>query len=178
MVKSKDHFCYFAYGSNLLKKRIHINNASAVFVGTGQLENHQLDFVKYSANWQGAVATIVPKENENVWGAIWKVHNDDLAALDRQEGVATKAYFAKMVDIKKPDGTTSHCRTYQHTFTPPSLGPDEKLPEDRRPSITYIDCIVKGAIECHLPGEYIEMLKTIPNNGQHASPEIREKLDI
>lgn len=33
-----DTFLYFAYGSNLLKKRIRINNASAEFLGIGRLE--------------------------------------------------------------------------------------------------------------------------------------------
>ena len=31
-------FLYFAYGSNLLSKRIHINNPSAVRCGIGKLE--------------------------------------------------------------------------------------------------------------------------------------------
>lgn len=30
-------FCYFAYGSNLLAQRIHINNPSAVRIGIGKL---------------------------------------------------------------------------------------------------------------------------------------------
>lgn len=34
----KDTFLYFAYGSNLLKKRIHINNPSATFIGIGRLD--------------------------------------------------------------------------------------------------------------------------------------------
>ena len=36
--QSKEYFHYFAYGSNLLKKRIHINNPSAVFLGIGRLD--------------------------------------------------------------------------------------------------------------------------------------------
>lgn len=33
-----DTFLYYAYGSNLLKKRIHINNPSAKFLGVGRLD--------------------------------------------------------------------------------------------------------------------------------------------
>jgi gamma-glutamylcyclotransferase len=36
-------FLYFAYGSNLLTKRIHINNPSAVRVGIGKLMVHLPD---------------------------------------------------------------------------------------------------------------------------------------
>lgn len=34
----KEYFLYFAYGSNLLKKRIRINNPSAEFMGIGLLD--------------------------------------------------------------------------------------------------------------------------------------------
>lgn len=34
----KDTFLYYAYGSNLLKKRIRINNPSAEFLGIGRLD--------------------------------------------------------------------------------------------------------------------------------------------
>lgn len=38
MAKVPNSFLYFAYGSNLLKKRIRINNPSAEFLGIGKLE--------------------------------------------------------------------------------------------------------------------------------------------
>lgn len=83
-----------------------------------------------------------------------------------------------MVHICSPEGMTSRCRTYQHTFTPQVLLPNETLPYERRPSITYKEVIVQGAIECNLPAEYIEMLKQLPHNGQNASDDIRKLLDM
>lgn len=38
MAEVPNTFLYFAYGSNLLKKRIRINNPSAEFLGIGKLE--------------------------------------------------------------------------------------------------------------------------------------------
>lgn len=38
MTIDTDSFMYFAYGSNLLKRRIHINNPTAEFVGIGRLD--------------------------------------------------------------------------------------------------------------------------------------------
>ncbi|XP_075974726.1 gamma-glutamylcyclotransferase-like [Anticarsia gemmatalis] len=169
-------FLYFAYGSNLLKRRIRINNPSAEFLGNGRLDGHQLDFIKYSPNWRGTSATIVPTQNAHVWGAIWRLHNADMPALDRQEGVDTNWYFAKTVGVVVSDGSKVECRTYQQTINPPLRENGEELPEDRRPCITYLDCIIKGATECNLPEYYIEELKKIPNNGQLASPEMIEKL--
>lgn len=46
------------------------------------LQDHQLDFIKYSDHWRGSSATIVPIKNHHVWGAVWRVHNKDLKSLD------------------------------------------------------------------------------------------------
>ncbi|XP_045495384.1 gamma-glutamylcyclotransferase-like [Colias croceus] len=174
----KDTFLYFAYGSNLLKQRIHINNPSAEFLGIGRLDNHQLDFIKYSDHWRGSSATIVPTENAHVWGAVWRIQNKDMPALDWQEGVETNWYFPKTVDIETLDGTIVQCRTYQQTINPPPRKEDEEIPNERRPSITYLECIMKGAMECNLPKEYLIKLKKIPHNGQKASPKMIEKLNM
>ncbi|KAI8438719.1 hypothetical protein MSG28_011132 [Choristoneura fumiferana] len=138
--------------------------------------NHILDFMKYSDHWRGTSATIVPKENTSIWGAIWRVHNKDMAALDKQEGVDTNWYFPKTVEISTTEGNKVECRTYQQTINPPVRGDNDDIPVDRRPSITYLDCIIKGAIECKLPQDYIENLKKIQHNGQEASPKMIEKL--
>ncbi|XP_026738931.1 gamma-glutamylcyclotransferase-like isoform X1 [Trichoplusia ni] len=172
-----DTFLYYAYGSNLLKKRIHINNPSAKFLGVGRLDDHQLNFIKYSDNWRGSSATIVPTEGSHIWGAIWRLHNDDMPALDRQEGVDTNWYFPKTVTVVLPNGSKVECRTYQQTINPPVRKNGEELPEERRPCITYMECIINGAIECGIPKYYIDELKTIPNNGKEASPKMIEQLN-
>ncbi|XP_063616507.1 gamma-glutamylcyclotransferase-like [Cydia splendana] len=174
----KDHFLYFAYGSNLLKKRIRINNPTAEFLGIGRLDNHILDFMKYSEHWRGTSATIVPKQGSIIWGAIWRLHNNDMPALDWQEGVETNWYFPKTVEITTPDGQTVECRTYQQTSNPPPREEDDEIPVDRRPSITYLNVILKGAEECQLPPDYIEKLNKLPHNGQEASPNMLAKLDL
>lgn len=40
-------FLYFAYGSNLLKERIHINNPSAKMIGVGKLKVKFVAFCKF-----------------------------------------------------------------------------------------------------------------------------------
>ncbi|KAJ2948136.1 hypothetical protein O0L34_g9936 [Tuta absoluta] len=171
-------FLYFAYGSNLLKRRIHMNNPSAEFMGIGKLLNHQLDFRRSSPNWRGYSATIVPTENAYVWGAIWRIHNDEMESLDKQEGVDAKSYFAKLVEVVLPVGLTVECRTYQQTINPELRPQDEWLPTrpNRLPSKTYMEVILRGAIECNMPKDYIEFLRSIPHNNKEASPEMMEKL--
>lgn len=88
----------------------------------------------------------------------------------------TNWYFPKVVTIHTSEGSTIECRTYQQTINPPSTGDNVDIPLERRPSITYLNCILKGAIECQLPDYYIEKLKKIPHNGQEASAKMIEKL--
>ena len=47
-MSARKTFLYFAYGSNLLTERIHINNPSAVFKNIAKLPEHQLDFNYFS----------------------------------------------------------------------------------------------------------------------------------
>lgn len=177
-VPVEETFLYFAYGSNLLKKRIRINNPSAEFIGIGKLDGYRLDFTKYSDHWRGTSATIVPCGKTHIWGAVWRLNIKDMPALDWQEGVGSNWYFPKTVDISTPEGSTVQCRTYEQTIPPPPRESLEDLPSEDRPSTTYLDCIINGAVECKLPEDYIKELSKIPHNGQKASPKMIEKLNM
>merc|ERR1712083_609786 len=82
-------FLYFAFGSNLLRERLHISNPSAVFKAIARLPAHRLEFNYFSRRWQGAAATIVEADNEEVWGVLWELSIEHLTTLDAQEGVPT-----------------------------------------------------------------------------------------
>ncbi|XP_015510107.2 gamma-glutamylcyclotransferase [Neodiprion pinetum] len=169
---ASNKFLYFAYGSNLLAKRIRINNPTAVRRDIGRLKDFRLDFATYSKRWHGASATIVPTENEYVWGAIWEIDNSDIASLDQQEGVEDKLYFSKIVDIETPNGSFLKCKVYQQCNNPQEHLTGNLLPQDRRPSAAYRDTILKGARESGIPSDYIKFLETFPHNGYLGEPEI------
>lgn len=113
----------------------------------------------------------------SVGRSFWTVANYAKKNCYRQEGVSTNTYFPKTVAVCKCDEAEIECRTYQLTDIPTEniRGHDTELPFERRPSITYLDCIIKGAMECKLPEDYIENLKNVPHNGQ-ASPHMQELL--
>ncbi|XP_049762236.1 gamma-glutamylcyclotransferase-like isoform X3 [Schistocerca cancellata] len=87
----EDKFLYFAYGSNLLAKRIHINNPTAVRISKAKLADYRLDFGYWSRRWKGAAATVVPDQGKHVWGAVWQMDKSDMDNLDRTDTV----YFAE-----------------------------------------------------------------------------------
>ena len=91
-------FLYFAYGSNILTERIRIRNPSARVKGKAILRDHKLDFNNLSKKWGGAVATVVSKSGEDVWGVLWELDMEHLASLDKQEGVP-KVYSRKKVKV-------------------------------------------------------------------------------
>lgn len=156
-------FRYFAYGSNMLAKRMHMNNPSSVRRNIGYIEGYILDFGTMSKIWGGATATLVEKKNSIVWGAIWEVDNCHLATLDEQEGVAEKIYQPIMIDVKTPDDETVTCRSYKQTKILNYIVP-KLMPLERRPSPLYLKTIIQGAIESNLPGTYIQYLETLVHN--------------
>ncbi|CAB3240956.1 unnamed protein product [Arctia plantaginis] len=174
--KSNETFFYFAYGSNLLSKRIHINNPSAVYYSPAKLENHRLDFNFFVEAWNGAVSTIVEDDTEEVWGVLWTLNIDQMKYLDDQEGVTLGWYFPKNVTVTTPDGKQILARTYQETMTPEKLNKCEDLPVERRPSSTYLEVIALGAIESHLPADYIAFIFSFPSNAQMATAKRRNEL--
>lgn len=174
-------FYYFGFGSNLLGKRIKIQNKSAQRVGVGRLENHRLDFADsavhakyFSPNWNGSPATIIPSAGSSVYGAVWQIDSADLDELDRQEGVEVGIYKPLSLNVLLVDRQEGiPCRTYQLVDNPPScLDPGDRHFE-RQPSKTYLNVILNGAEETGLPQDYIAFLKTFKHNDRKA---LNEKL--
>lgn len=180
-------FFYFAYGSNLLTKRIHINNASAVRVANGILHDFRLDFAdatadaKYhSPTWNGCPATIIPQLKSKVIGVIWSIKSEDLEMLDRQEGVEVGIYKPLTVDIERLDTTEFiTCRCYQLVHNPAeSLEPTDR-PVERCPSRDYLNVVVNGAVESKFSDEYVDFLKSFKHNGKDANnKELVESLQL
>ncbi|TMW50670.1 hypothetical protein DOY81_004238, partial [Sarcophaga bullata] len=164
-----DKFYYFGYGSNMLTKRIHIQNPTAVKIGPGELKNYRLDFNLYSSRWQGSVATVVEHVNRTVQGTLWKIDLKNLSDIDNQEGVHLGIYKNLSVNVKHLSSKeTIPARVYVLVKQPPTDLQEfkpENVPFDRQPSKTYLQCLVKGAIETGIDASYIEWLKTIKHNG-------------
>ncbi|KAJ8686345.1 hypothetical protein QAD02_022139 [Eretmocerus hayati] len=158
-------FLYFAYGSNMLTKRIHINNPTAVQKYIGSVKNHRLDFNMYSSRWKGAASTIVPDPNHEVWGVVWEINISDLPNLDKQEGVEAHIYFPKNVDVNVTVGEEIVCRVYQQCQLPDKYVEPSLLPHERQPSLVYLSTMIEGAKEFKIPENYVKYLESFKNNG-------------
>ncbi|XP_065341802.1 gamma-glutamylcyclotransferase-like isoform X2 [Cloeon dipterum] len=177
VVAARGKFLYFAYGSNLLDKRIHINNPSAVRKTHAKLEGYRLDFAGFSRRWGGAVATIEPQTNTHMWGAVWELGNEHIESLDRQEGVQDGVYSVLQVNVTSESGRSYKCRTYRYNTKAPFTGGSYgDLPADRRPSPLYLETILRGANQSHLPESYVRLLSSIKSNGHNAGMTLDQLL--
>ncbi|XP_017861116.1 PREDICTED: gamma-glutamylcyclotransferase-like isoform X1 [Drosophila arizonae] len=168
-----EKFYYFGFGSNMLAKRIHIQNPSAQFVGPATLAEHRLDFATIAdSRWNGAVATIVPTREALTWGTLWDIELTNLADIDNQEGVHENLYRPITVHVKlHGNGTEIAARAYALVKQPEGNvhgSGQSVVPEDRKPSKTYLQVLVKGAIESGIPQEYVNWLKQIKHNNKTA----------
>lgn len=148
-------FLYFAYGSNLLRQRLHLQNPSAKFVAAAELADYKLAFSclgmkPENLRWKGGAATIQKSIGNSVWGCVWRLGKEHLPTLDRQELV----YDALDVKVTTADNTEYTCRTYQLS---------ERDFSDK-PSPMYMDVIIRGAVQNRLPNHYIQYLQSIETN--------------
>ncbi|EDV41044.1 uncharacterized protein Dana_GF10818 [Drosophila ananassae] len=174
-------FLYFGFGSNMLAKRIHIQNPTAVRIGPALLEGYRLDFAFVSKRWDGAVATIVPTPGDSLWGTLWEIDLSNLPDIDNQEGVHLGIYEPRTVYVKRQNASESTpARAYlliQQPETNLYELSQESIPASRQPSKTYLQCLVQGAIESSIPEDYVRRLKGIRHNNRVAS-KLEETLDL
>ncbi|KAJ2948137.1 hypothetical protein O0L34_g9937 [Tuta absoluta] len=176
--ESPDYFYYFAYGSNLLPSRMHINVPSAINCSTARLDGWRLDFQSLPKlqRWNGAVATIVKDESATVFGNLWRISNEESDNLDRQEGVPLNYYKREQVNfVMFRNNVTVSGWTYVMVDQPLKT-PPEKIPLPRRPSRTYLQVILFGAIASYIPVSHIEYIQRFPHNGKIAPSVTRRRL--
>src|SRR5687767_6545074 len=78
---------YFAYGSNMDLDQIVVRCPSAKFQHAAVARGFRLGFTRFSKKRGCGVADLVAETGEEVWGAVFKIAELDVAKLDRSEGV-------------------------------------------------------------------------------------------
>jgi gamma-glutamylcyclotransferase len=154
-----DRFLYFAYGSNMLTRRLCAKDRapSAQRVRVAYIAGHRLSFDKESKDKKGRRSgkcdvqrTDVP--TDRVWGVLFSVEFAHQDALDRREGATGQSpgYERKDVTVIAEDGSQQTAATYIAVRTGTDL----------RPYHWYKALVVAGAVEHRLPSAYVEWLRT------------------
>lgn len=142
---------YFAYGSNMSAAQMAQRCPGAIAHDPARLDGFVLAFDRYSERWQGYVADIVDRSQGQTWGVLWEVTEAHLQSLDRYEGVATGAYRRITVNVVDGAGAVVEAVAYR-VVSPVPPGP---------PSTAYLQALIDGAQEHHLPGWYVTYLRNI-----------------
>ena len=145
-----DTFHYFAYGSNMLTRRLKAEDRapSAVVAETGFIASRRLTFDKLSRDGSGKCdAEETGNETDRVYGVIFEIKCAHKPALDRAEGRG-KGYKLKTVEVITKQRTVL-AQTYIATRKERAL----------RPYHWYKALVVAGAVEHDLPNCYVEWLR-------------------
>jgi len=141
---------YFAYGSNLLTDQKGRRTGMIRQAMRCRLVGWRFAFNKQSDN--GSVyANIVPDENAEVWGVIYRCNPQALVQMDVYEGVSSGHYSRVAINVVTDDGNDIEAVTYV-------AGPAYQG-QDGIPSRDYLARILTGA-RCHnLPTEYVSCIE-------------------
>lgn len=125
---------YFAYGSNISKKGMRHRCPGSKAIGTAILPDYRLTF--------RGVADVEPSLGDLVMGALWKCPPQDIASLDRYEGVRGGFYRKEVLTVQAEDGPVE-ALVY---IMCPTLLDNQSLP-----SQGYFNTIRDGYIDFGLP---------------------------
>lgn len=124
---------YVAYGSNLNMRQMKGRCPESVFLGTGVIEDHELQF---KGSVYGAHATIAPKEGSTVPVGVWTIQKRDEKRLDLYEGHNPKGYSyydKRYIPVQMDDGRTISGMVYimdrKQDFGQPTRGYYETVQE-------------------------------------------------
>jgi len=130
---------YFAYGSNMLVQRLQQRVCSVVDQGLASLADYAWCCNKLGVDGT-AKANLIDKPGARVFGVLYMINPSDWSLLDQIEG----GYQRIEVNVCCA-GKTHKAWTYIST-----------LLTKQTAKSTYLDYILQGAEEHHLPQEYIE----------------------
>ncbi|MEY3175150.1 MAG: hypothetical protein RLZZ436_3064 [Planctomycetota bacterium] len=151
---------YFAYGSNLSKGRKQNRTGLIRRAVRAKLPDYRLVFNKQGAAG-GVYANIRREPGEVVWGVVYLCDSNAMAELDLWEGVMGGHYDRTAITVELEDGSPCNAEVY--------VAGERYVVEEQSPSKEYLDCILTGANEHQLPGDYIAKIRQLAMAGQRTT---------
>ena len=142
-----DLLLYFAYGSNMYRKRLSDRIGFIDKWDNGTVLKKQLSFNKLGQDGSGK-ANLIDQEDENAYGVIYQVNESDLIKLDRFE----VGYERKTLEVQSDNNGYLKAILYLANNLQDFISPNKE----------YMNHILRGAEENGLKQNYIDYLKSIP----------------
>ena len=137
---------YFAYGSNMNHAQMSRRCRHSRFLNKAMLEDYRFIYDGFSPTRKGAVANVIQDKGHSVWGGLFEIGKDDLAALDRYEGYPENYQRQEMM-VKDEHGNSFSAMVYYREGEKPGT-----------PGMDYRNVVKQGAIDCQLLETYAQQL--------------------
>ena len=143
---------YFGYGSNLLAARIEQRLGPCERLGAGSVAGYVLRFQKRGGDGSGKCdAFRTGKPGDRLWGALFRLEDRQIEALDRIEG---PGYERRTVEARRGRRALE---ADLYTAKPEALAPG--LP----PFDWYRELVIAGARENGLPRGCLDAIEAVPS---------------
>ncbi len=143
---------YFAYGSNMLRQRLLARIPGATFDGRAQLRDHVLRFHKIGDDGSGkGDAYHTGITGDVVHGILYEIGEVHKEILDVIEGVGL-GYDLKHVTVEGEIPVDAYIYVVDPDYIDPAM----------KPFSWYRDFVLAGAMQHHLPHDYITAIRQVP----------------
>lgn len=134
---------YFAYGDNMNPVHMGERCPGALSLGRATLHDHRF------AIGAAGFGTVVMARGARVYGVLWRLDEQEMAALDEYEDVAGGMYRKDFVEVE-PEGSAP-LRAMIYRATDPAPG---------RAAPGYLERVVRLAEELGFPADYVVGLRS------------------
>lgn len=166
---------YFAYGSNMLEKRLKDRVGSALPFSNAWIRGYEVRCRKKSIDGSGKADLVKTGNPEDiVHGVVYEFDPTDWGALDKHEGATGDNLGYDRVPIQVHTGSGAlEVTTY--------LARKGRIDESLQPYTWYRDLILYGAEQRGLPVDYRRKIEAIPdipdsNENRHAKKEAERQI--
>ena len=142
---------YFAYGSNMSRRRLLSRVSAARVLGRARVDGWRLGFDKPGRDGSGK-ANLVEQPEAHAWGVIYELPTADWPVLDRFEPGYRRERLRVALDAR-----TLVVQSYLFTArieVPPQI----EVPPGP-PTQEYLEHLLEGADEHGLPAAYIDSIR-------------------
>ena len=152
--KEEQHLVCFAYGSNMLIKKLRSRCPSAEKIGMCKIKKHNLKFHKVSKKDHSGKCDceLTQIEADEVYGVLFRIPKSEAKSLDKAEGLGN-GYEKKKIDVttieEGKDTAVMYCAT------------DEAKDPNKKPYVWYLNQVIEGAKENCLPDDYIAKIRKV-----------------
>ena len=107
---------FFVYSDSLNPTQLKRRAPEHQFICKAYLEDHTIQFCRWSSQWRCGLGSVVPSPGERVWGVVVEITEEDLKLLDEFEGEVPEGAFRHLpVTVVTEEGekmlVTTHAAT-------------------------------------------------------------------